>query len=114
MTKWMMATLFALVASSAAAEEHVFSCVSNLDGTEFVLNSASEGSAGTISTIDIAGDTVAFDAQVLKGVGSVTFLSMQETQVLTYVVNFSDMTYDLSINGEHSANDKGTCTEGQV
>ena len=57
---------------------------------------------------------MAFDAQVLKGVGSVTFLSIQETQVLTYVVNFSDMTFDLSINGEHSANDKGTCTEGQA
>ena len=114
MNKWMMTTLLALVASGAAAEGRVYSCVSNLDGTEFVLNSASEEGKGSIATVDIAGDTVAFDAQVLKGVGSVTFLSLQDEQVLTYVVNFSDMTYDLSIKGQHTANDSGKCQEGQA
>lgn len=106
MKTWIMAAVAAVLATGAAAEERHFVCVSDRDGSEVRLNRAPEGDKGSIETKDIAGDALVF-----KGVGNMTFVHIEESDVMTFVVHFSDMTYDLSVKGPHAGTDHGSCEE---
>lgn len=96
----------AFTASTAAAEERHFVCISDRDASEVRLNRDPDGDKGSIQTKTVAGD-----AMVFKGLESMTFVHIEDQDVMTFVVKFEDMSYDLSIKGPHAANDHGVCTE---
>ena len=48
---------------------------------------------------------------VFNGVDNITFVHIEDSDVMTFVVHLSDMTYDLSIKGPHAGVDHGNCTE---
>lgn len=96
----------ASAASTAAAEERHFVCMSDRDGSEIRLNRDPVGDKGSIQTTVIAGD-----AMVFKGLDSMTFVHIEDQDVMTFVVHFEDMSYDLSVKGPHAEQDHGTCTE---
>ncbi len=106
MKKWMVAAAASLISTAAVAEERHFVCVSDRDGSEVKLNRAPTGDKGSISTKSIEGD-----AMVFKGVDNMTFVHIEDSDVMTFVVHLSDMTYDLSIKGPHAGVDHGNCTE---
>ena len=99
-------TAIIFAASTATAEERHFVCISDRDGSEVRLNRDPVGDKGSIQTKDIAGD-----AMVLKGLGSMTFVHIEDQDVMTFVVNFEDMSFDLSVKGPHARQDHGFCTE---
>ncbi|WP_424833642.1 hypothetical protein [Ruegeria sp.] len=106
MKKWMCVAFATLCATAATAEERHFVCVSDRDGSEVRLNRDAEGDKGSIATATIEGD-----ATVFKGIGNMTFLHIEDKDVMTFVVHLDDMTYDLSIKGPHAGHDHGTCQE---
>ena len=106
MNKWICVAIAALLATSATAEERHFVCVSDRDGSEVRLNRAAEGDKGSIATPLIEGDAVVF-----KGIGNMTFLHIEDEDVMTFVVYVDDMSYDLSVKGPHAGTDHGTCEE---
>ncbi|WP_425078270.1 hypothetical protein [Ruegeria denitrificans] len=95
-----------LIATAVSAEERHFVCISDRDGSEVRLNRAPEGDKGNIETANISGD-----AMVFKGVGNMTFVHIEGEDVMTFVVNYDDMSFDLSVKGPHAGTDHGTCTE---
>ncbi|WP_037306796.1 hypothetical protein [Ruegeria halocynthiae] len=103
---WICAAAAAFFASAAAAEERHFVCVSDRDGSEVRLNRAPEGDKGNINYKEITGDALVF-----KGVGNMTFVHIEDQDVMTFVVHYDDMSYDLSVKGPHAATDHGTCKE---
>lgn len=106
MKKWMWVAITTLCATAATAEERNFVCVSDRDGSEVRLDRFADGDKGEITTGTTAGDVV-----VLKGVGNLTFLYIEGQEVMTFVVNLDDMSYDLSIKGPNAGTDRGSCTE---
>ncbi len=106
MKKWMCVAVATLCASAAVAEERHFVCISDLDGSEVRLNSAPVGDTGSIETKDVSGDAI-----VLNGLGNMTFVHIEDQDVMTFVVHIEDMTYNLSIKGPHAGTDRGKCTE---
>lgn len=106
MKKWMAAALLTVAATAAAADERHFVCISDNDGSEVRLNRAPTGDKGSIETQNMSGD-----AMVFKGVGNMTFVHIEAEDVMTFVVHYEDMTYDLSIKGPHAGHDQGTCKE---
>lgn len=106
MKKWICVAAATFCASAATAEERHFVCVSDRDGSEVRLDRAPEGDKGTIATKDISGDALVF-----KGVGNMTFVHIEDQDVMTFVVHYDDMSYDLSVKGPHAGTDHGTCTE---
>ncbi|WP_420587102.1 hypothetical protein [Ruegeria sp.] len=106
MKKWIYAAAASLLATIAVAEERHFVCVSDRDGSEVRLNRDANGDKGSIATAKVSGS-----ATVFKGVGSMTFLHIENQDVMTFVVHFDSMTYDLSVQGPHAGNDHGTCQE---
>lgn len=106
-----MKSIFALAtitfaASMAAAEERHLVCISDRDGSEVRLNRDPIGDKGSIQTKVIAGE-----AMVFKGLGSMTFVHIEDQDVMTVVVHFEDMSYDLSVKGPHAEHGHGSCTE---
>ncbi|WP_299636797.1 hypothetical protein [uncultured Ruegeria sp.] len=106
MKKWMCVAIATLCATAATAEERHFVCVSDRDGSEVRLNRAPEGDKGNIETASVSGD-----AMVFKGVGNMTFVHIEGEDVMTFVVHYDDMSFDLSVKGPHAGTDHGTCTE---
>ncbi|WP_209596278.1 hypothetical protein [Ruegeria sp. HKCCSP351] len=106
MKKWMWVAVATLCTTAATAEERHFVCVSDRDGSEVRLKRASEGDKGIIETTSVSGD-----AMVFKGVGNMTFVYIQGDEVMTFVVNYDDMTFDLSVKGPNAGTDRGACTE---
>ncbi|MDA7963209.1 hypothetical protein [Ruegeria sp.] len=106
MKKWICVAAATLFATASYAEEKAFTCVSDRDGSEVRLSRAAEGDKGRIETKDMAED-----AMVFKGVGNMTFVYIEGTSVMTFVVNYDDMSYDLSIKGPGAGTDRGACQE---
>ncbi|WP_298848233.1 hypothetical protein [uncultured Ruegeria sp.] len=109
MKTWIALSFGLFAATQALAEERHFVCISDRDGSEIRLNRATAGDKGSIETPKITGDAVVF-----KGVGSMTFMHIEDQDVMTFVVHFEDMSYDLSVKGPHAEEDHGMCEEVQA
>ena len=103
--------LAAAVASPALAMEDP------LNGADFVLNCTSDqnGSAVTLARSGatdlgfIVTEKIRGESQILPGVNSLTFLHIMDTDVVTFVVDFDTLNYDMTVRGQHSTNDHGSC-----
>ncbi|MDA7963210.1 hypothetical protein [Ruegeria sp.] len=90
-----------------------------LDGADFVVICVSDKDGGTVTlarsgatdTGFIDADKIRGEAKILPGVNSLTFLHIKDQDVVTFVVDFEDLSYDMSIKGQHVANDRGTCQD---
>ena len=109
MKKWMCAAVASLCATTATAQERHFVCISDRDGGETRLDLVAEGDKGRIATAQIEGD-----ATVFKGVGNMTFMLIDGQDVMTFVVQLDDLSYDLSVKGPQAGNDYGACTETEA
>ncbi|MES0827328.1 hypothetical protein [Ruegeria sp. SCP11] len=90
-----------------------------LNGADFVVNCVSEGSGGAVTLARsgatdkgfIITDDIRGEATIIAGLNSLTFLHIMDMDVVTFVVDFEDRNYDMSIKGPHAAQDFGTCGE---
>lgn len=90
-----------------------------LDGADFVVTCLSEQGGGAITLARsgatdagfIVTDTIRGEAKILSGVNSLTFLHIMGKDVVTFVVDFDDLSYDMAVKGQHSAHDRGKCDE---
>ncbi len=106
MKKLTIAAILCLSANASIAAERSFVCVSDIDGTEFHLTKSGDDSTGSIAVNDIAGA-----AQVFPGLGNLTFMYVDESNVMTFVVKLPDLNYDLSVQRPQPKNDNGKCKE---
>ena len=84
--------------------DFVVNCVSNSDGGAVTLARSGATDKGFIITDDIRGE-----ATIIAGLNSLTFLHIMDQDVVTFVVDFKDRNYDMSIKGPHAAQDFGSC-----
>ena len=90
-----------------------------LDGADFVVTCLSDQGQGAVTLARsgatdagfIVTDNIRGEAKILPGVNSLTFLHIMGKDVVTFVVDFDDLSYDMAIKGQHVANDRGTCDE---
>ncbi|WP_037306794.1 hypothetical protein [Ruegeria halocynthiae] len=88
-----------------------------LDGADFVVTCVSDADGGTVTlarsgatdTGFIVTDAIRGEAKILSGINSLTFLHIMDKDVVTFVVDFDDLNYDMSVKGQHTANDRGKC-----
>ncbi|WP_170557291.1 hypothetical protein [Ruegeria atlantica] len=108
LTLAILAPSFGLAASSGPLDgaDFVVTCVSDTDGGSVTLARSGATDTGFIVT-----DTIRGEAKILSGVNSLTFLHIMDKDVVTFVVDFDDLNYDMTIKGEHSANDRGICED---
>ena len=86
--------------------DFVVICVSDNDGDTVTLARSGATDTGFIDANDIRGE-----AKILSGVNSLTFLHIIDQDVVTFVVDFEDLSYDMSVKGQHVANDRGKCQD---
>ncbi len=88
-----------------------------LNGEDFVVNCVS-GSTGNAVTLARSGatdkgfivtDAIKGEATIIAGLNSLTFLHIADKDVITFVVDFEKLDYDMSIKGPHAAQDFGSC-----
>ncbi len=90
-----------------------------LDGADFVVTCTSEHSGETVTLARSGASDAGFivtneirgEAQILPGVESLTFLHIMDQDVVTFVVDFQDLSYNMTVKGAHAANDWGSCEE---
>ena len=88
-----------------------------LDGADFVVTCVSDGDGSTVTLARsgatdagfIVTDTIQGEARILSGINSLTFLHIMDKDVVTFVVDFDDLSYDMATKGQHAANDRGSC-----
>ncbi|WP_298848236.1 hypothetical protein [uncultured Ruegeria sp.] len=90
-----------------------------LNGADFVVNCESDKSGGSVILARsgetdkgfIVADEIKGEAQIIPGLNSLTFLHIMDQDVVTFVVDFDNLHYDMSIKGPHAANDSGYCSD---
>ncbi|WP_170375373.1 MULTISPECIES: hypothetical protein [Ruegeria] len=88
-----------------------------LDGADFVVNCVSDNTGGAVTLARsgatdkgfIVTDDIRGEATIIAGLNSLTFLHIMDQDVVTFVVDFEDLNYDMSIKGPHAAQDFGSC-----
>lgn len=89
-----------------------------LNGADFVVNCLSDKNGGSV-TLARSGETdkgfivaenIKGEAQIIPGLNSLTFLHIMDQNVVTFVVDFDNLHYDMSVKGPHAANDSGYCS----
>ncbi|WP_050602485.1 hypothetical protein [Ruegeria sp. 6PALISEP08] len=89
-----------------------------LNGADFVVNCMSDGNGGAVTLARsgatdkgfIVADNIKGEAQIIPGLNSLTFLHIMDQDVVTFVVDFDNLHYDMSIKGPHAVNDSGYCS----
>ncbi|WP_170381122.1 hypothetical protein [Ruegeria atlantica] len=90
-----------------------------LDGADFVVTCTSEQSGETVTLARSGASDAGFidageirgEVKILPGIDSLTFLHIMGRDVVTFVVDFQDLSYDMTIKGAHATNDRGSCDE---
>lgn len=85
-------------------EDFVVNCVSESTGNAVTLARSGATDKGFIVTDELKGE-----ATIISGLNSLTFLHIQDEDVITFVVDFDNLNYDMSIKGPHAAQDFGSC-----
>ncbi|MCG7518275.1 hypothetical protein [Ruegeria sp. Ofav3-42] len=88
-----------------------------LNGEDFVVNCISDSTGGAVTLARsgatdkgfIVTDEVKGEATIIGGLNSLTFLHIKDKDVITFVVDFESLNYDMSIKGPHAAQDFGSC-----
>ena len=88
-----------------------------LNGADFVVNCVSDSNGGAVTLARsgatdkgfIVTEEIKGEATIIAGLNSLTFLHIMDQDVVTFVVDFEDLNYDMSIKGPHAAQDFGTC-----
>lgn len=106
----MMAAMFASPALAMDdpldGADFVLNCISDQDGSAVTLARSGATDAGFIVTDKIRGES-----QILPGVNSLTFLHIMDADVVTFVVDFDTLDYDMTVRGQHAQFDHGTCQD---
>ncbi|NOD63417.1 MULTISPECIES: hypothetical protein [unclassified Ruegeria] len=79
-------------------------CVSDVDGSNVTLKRSGGSDKGHLSTGDLEGEAAIYPVGE-----SMTFLLMQDGQVVTFVVNYDSLKYDMMVKGAVQKFDRGTC-----
>ncbi|SLN46318.1 hypothetical protein [Ruegeria meonggei] len=95
----------ALAQSEINLDEFSVNCVSDVDQKGVTLSRSGGSDKGFIAT-----DTLEGEASIFPGLNTMTFLLIQGSDVVTFVVDYTTMEYDMRIKGAVQKNDKGTCT----
>ena len=88
-----------------------------LNGADFVVNCVSDSNGGAVTLARsgatdkgfIVTDDIKGEATIIAGLNSLTFLHIMDKDVVTFVVDFDNLNYDMSIKGPHAAQDFGSC-----
>ncbi len=86
-------------------DDFMVNCVSSVDQSSVTLVRSGGSNKGYIMAGDLQGE-----ADILPGLGSMTFLLMQDGQVITFVVDHANLEYDMMVKGSALRNDRGSCT----
>ncbi len=112
--KNVITQLFALLIPSLG-----FAAGGPLDGADFVVNCVSDQNGASVTLARSGGtdkgfiitESVKGEATILSGINSLTFLHIMGKDVITFVVDFDDLSYDLTIKGPNATNDRGACSD---
>ncbi|WP_171237532.1 hypothetical protein [Ruegeria sp. HKCCA5763] len=99
-----MAATPALAKSTLHDDDFSMECVSDVDGSNVTLKRSGGSDKGFISTGDLEGEAAIYPVGE-----SMTFLLMQDGQVVTFVVNYDSLKYDMMVKGAAQKFDRGTC-----
>lgn len=99
----------AAYSSPLTGDDFHITCVSDRDGSEVTLTRAGGADQGYIHTDKIDGE-----AMIFPGVNSLTFMHIEDQDVMTFVVHFDTHDYDLAVQGPHAGNDHGVCGEAII
>lgn len=80
-------------------------CTSSVDQPSVTLARSGGSSKGHIMAGDLQGE-----ADILPGLDNLTFLLIQEGQVVNLAVDLVSLEYDMMIKGSAQRFDKGSCT----
>ncbi len=111
-SKTLPALLIGCAAASASVAEtqidmddFFVNCISDVNSEGVTLVRSGGSDKGYIMTTDVQGE-----ADIYPGLDSMTFLLMQETGVITFVVDYHSMEYDMMVKGAGQQFDRGTCS----
>lgn len=94
----------AFAQSGLDAQDFMVNCISDMDGSDVTLVRSGGSDKGYIMTKSLQGE-----ASIYPGLDSMTFLLMQDQEVVTFVVKYQDMKYDMMVKGGDQSFDHGTC-----
>jgi len=85
-------------------DDFFVNCISDLSSEGVTLVRSGGSDKGYIMTSEMQGE-----ANIYPGVDSMTFLLMQDSRVITFVVEYSNLEYDMMVKGDGHRFDKGKC-----
>ena len=85
-------------------DEFSVECVSDVDGSNVTVKRSDGADKGYLATEDLEGEATIYPVGE-----SMTVLLMQDEQVVTFVVNYDSLKYDMMVKGAVQKFDRGTC-----
>lgn len=98
------------IASSGQAETQIdmndffVNCISDVNEEGVTLVRSGGSDKGYIMTSELQGE-----ANIYPGLDSMTFLFMQDSEVITFVVEYDNLEYDMMVKGNGQKFDRGKC-----
>ena len=96
-------------ANTISDADYVINCVSGSNGDVVTLARSGGVDKGFIIAGDIQGE-----ASILSGLDSATFLHIAGGNVITFIVDLTDNTYDMTTKGTQSKSDYGDCSPPDI
>ncbi len=87
------------------ANEFTANCTSSVDQSNVTLARSGGSNKGHITVGDLQGE-----ADILPGLDNLTFLLIQDGQVVNFAVDLVSLEYDMMIKGTSQRFDRGSCT----
>ncbi|WP_157054163.1 hypothetical protein [Ruegeria sp. 6PALISEP08] len=85
-------------------DDFTVECVSDVDGSSVTVKRSDGSDKGYLATGDLQGQATIYPVGE-----SMTILLMQDEQVVTFVVNYDSLKYDMMVKGTVQKFDRGTC-----
>jgi hypothetical protein len=85
--------------------DFMVNCVSTVDQSSVTLVRSGGSAKGYIMAGELQGE-----ADILPGLGNLTFLLIQDSQVVNFSVDLLSLDYNMMIRGATQRFDKGSCT----
>ncbi|MEX0329081.1 MAG: hypothetical protein AB3N07_10185 [Ruegeria sp.] len=101
-----LAPLASHATSALEVDEFTVNCVSELDGSTVTLARTGGTDKGHITTPTIQGE-----ADIYPAGESMTYVLIKDETVVTFVMNYESLKYNMMVKSTTQTHDRGTCTQ---
>lgn len=101
----MMSAPASFAQTQLELDDFFVNCISDVDSAGVTLVRSGGSNKGYIMTSDLQGE-----ADIYPGLKSMTFLLMQDKDVITFVVDYGNLEYDMMVKGGGHEFDRGQCS----